>query len=227
MKKGVVIVNTARGAVIDEAALVKALDSGHVASVGLDVYENEPQIHPGLISNPHVMLVPHLGTWTVEVSSMPPVFKLPFLLWICRGECVARAASFHSTLVFIARGHKTSSAKQVMTQSKMLSTSLPRIPNPSLRCTHHFLAKEGVKANQHMRLTQRNTDTSCHGGDLDRECEIRARDGSSEECCARAGGPLKHVEDKIQGNLNTFPSLLFVLRMTQWGFSVGVLRWEH
>lgn len=68
MKKGVVIVNTARGAIIDETALVKALDSGHVASVGVDVYEHEPQIHPGLIANPHVMLIPHMGTWTVEVS---------------------------------------------------------------------------------------------------------------------------------------------------------------
>ena len=68
MKKGVVIVNTARGAVIDEDALVKALDSGHVWSCGLDVYEEEPKVHPGLIANPHVMLVPHMGTWTVEVS---------------------------------------------------------------------------------------------------------------------------------------------------------------
>jgi glyoxylate reductase len=72
MKKGVVVVNTARGAVIDEAALVQALDSGQVASVGLDVYEEEPKIHPGLVANPNVLLLPHLGTWTVEVCS-PPV----------------------------------------------------------------------------------------------------------------------------------------------------------
>jgi glyoxylate reductase len=67
MKNGVVIVNTARGAVIDEAALVEALDSGRVRSCGLDVYEEEPRIHPGLVANPHVMLLPHFGTWTVEV----------------------------------------------------------------------------------------------------------------------------------------------------------------
>jgi glyoxylate reductase len=72
MKKGVVVVNTARGAVIDEAALVQALDSGQVASVGLDVYEEEPKIHPGLVANPNVLLLPHLGTWTVEVC-FPPV----------------------------------------------------------------------------------------------------------------------------------------------------------
>ena len=69
MKDGVVLVNTARGAVLDEAALVQALDSGKVASVGLDVYEEEPQIHPGLRANPNVVLLPHMGTWSVEVSS--------------------------------------------------------------------------------------------------------------------------------------------------------------
>lgn len=69
MKKGVVIVNTARGAVMDEDALVKALESGQVLSCGLDVYEEEPKIHPGLVKNPHVMLVPHMGTWTVETQT--------------------------------------------------------------------------------------------------------------------------------------------------------------
>ena len=67
MKDGVVIVNTARGPVIDEAALVEVLDSGKVRSVGLDVFEEEPKIHPGLINNPNVLLLPHMGTWTVEV----------------------------------------------------------------------------------------------------------------------------------------------------------------
>jgi D-3-phosphoglycerate dehydrogenase len=68
MKDGVVVVNTARGAVMDEAALVDALDSGKVFSAGLDVFEEEPKIHPGLIRNPNVLLVPHMGTWTIEVS---------------------------------------------------------------------------------------------------------------------------------------------------------------
>lgn len=68
MKDGVVVVNTARGAVMDEAALVEALDSGKVFSAGLDVFEEEPKVHPGLVSNPNVMLVPHMGTWTKEVS---------------------------------------------------------------------------------------------------------------------------------------------------------------
>lgn len=68
MKDGVVVVNTARGAVMDEAALVDALDNGKVFSAGLDVFEEEPKIHPGLIRNQNVLLVPHMGTWTIEVG---------------------------------------------------------------------------------------------------------------------------------------------------------------
>ncbi|PHH85387.1 hypothetical protein CDD83_475 [Cordyceps sp. RAO-2017] len=68
MKPGIVVVNTARGAVMDEAALVDALASGRVAAAGLDVYEHEPDVHPGLLANPHVLLVPHMGTWTLETQ---------------------------------------------------------------------------------------------------------------------------------------------------------------
>jgi lactate dehydrogenase-like 2-hydroxyacid dehydrogenase len=68
MKPGIVIINTARGAVMDEAALVDALASGQVASVGLDVFEKEPEIHPGLLANENVLLVPHMGTYTVETE---------------------------------------------------------------------------------------------------------------------------------------------------------------
>lgn len=50
---------------MDEAALV-ALERRKVYSVGLDVFENEPEVHPGLLENPNVMLLPHMGTWTVE-----------------------------------------------------------------------------------------------------------------------------------------------------------------
>lgn len=69
MKDGIVIVNTARGGIMDEEALVKAIDAGKVRSVGLDVYQQEPNIHPGLLSDPHVCLLPHMGTSTVEVST--------------------------------------------------------------------------------------------------------------------------------------------------------------
>ncbi|QKX62016.1 uncharacterized protein TRUGW13939_09172 [Talaromyces rugulosus] len=68
MKSGVVIVNTARGALIDEKALVAALESGHVASVGLDVYENEPQVEQGLLKSNKAFLLPHIGTMTFETQ---------------------------------------------------------------------------------------------------------------------------------------------------------------
>jgi lactate dehydrogenase-like 2-hydroxyacid dehydrogenase len=66
MKQGVVIINTARGAIIDEGAMAAALNAGKIGAVGLDVYENEPQIHPDLITQERALLVPHLGTHTTE-----------------------------------------------------------------------------------------------------------------------------------------------------------------
>ncbi|RSL61720.1 hypothetical protein CEP54_006087 [Fusarium duplospermum] len=69
MKQGVVVINTARGPIIDEQALVDALESGKVWSCGLDVYENEPAVHPSLIAHARAMLLPHLGTYTVETHA--------------------------------------------------------------------------------------------------------------------------------------------------------------
>lgn len=66
MKDGVVLINTARGAVIDEAAMAHALESGKIASVGLDVYEKEPEINQSLLNNDRALLIPHLGTHTFE-----------------------------------------------------------------------------------------------------------------------------------------------------------------
>lgn len=68
MKPNCVVINTARGAVIDEAALVEALEGGWIAGAGLDVFEEEPKIHPGLIKNDKAILLPHMGTWTKETQ---------------------------------------------------------------------------------------------------------------------------------------------------------------
>lgn len=66
MKPTAFLVNTARGAVVDEAALVEALRAGQVAGAGLDVYEHEPTVHPGLLELENVALYPHMGSATVE-----------------------------------------------------------------------------------------------------------------------------------------------------------------
>lgn len=68
MKDGVIIVNTARGGLINEKDLVKALESGKVASAGLDVFENEPKVEDGLLKNDKVVLLPHIGTNTWETQ---------------------------------------------------------------------------------------------------------------------------------------------------------------
>ena len=63
---GSYIVNTSRGEVIDEAALAEALREGHIAGAGLDVYEDEPSVNPGLLELPNVILAPHIGSATAE-----------------------------------------------------------------------------------------------------------------------------------------------------------------
>ncbi|MDH5640275.1 MAG: D-glycerate dehydrogenase [Nitrospira sp.] len=66
MKPTAFLINTSRGAVIDESALVSALTSGTIAGAGLDVYEQEPAIHAGLAGLHNVVLLPHLGSATLE-----------------------------------------------------------------------------------------------------------------------------------------------------------------
>jgi glyoxylate reductase len=66
MKPGSSIVNTARGELIDQEALIAGLESGHLAGAGLDVYPNEPHVDPRLITHPNVMTLPHIGSATAE-----------------------------------------------------------------------------------------------------------------------------------------------------------------
>lgn len=83
---GAVLVNTARGAVVDEAALVAALENGTVGAAGLDVFEDEPRIHPALTGMDQVVLTPHIGSATQA----------------CRADMVARMIG--NLVAFLEKG---------------------------------------------------------------------------------------------------------------------------
>lgn len=69
MRPTAFLVNTARGPIVDEAALADALRSGEIAGAALDVFEHEPAVYPGLLELDNVVLIPHLGSATVETRS--------------------------------------------------------------------------------------------------------------------------------------------------------------
>ena len=69
MKPTAVLVNTARGPVVDEEALAEALEKGRLFAAGLDVYEQEPEVHPRLLAAPRTVLLPHLGSATVATRT--------------------------------------------------------------------------------------------------------------------------------------------------------------
>jgi lactate dehydrogenase-like 2-hydroxyacid dehydrogenase len=66
---GAIVVNTARGGIVDDEALIAALESGKLAAAGLDVYEGEPDIHPGYRTLPNTFLLPHFGSATIETRN--------------------------------------------------------------------------------------------------------------------------------------------------------------
>jgi glyoxylate reductase len=86
MKPTATLVNTARGAVVDEAALVEALREGRIAGAGLDVFEDEPNVHPGLLELENVVLVPHIGSATVETRAAMAELAARNAVALSRGE---------------------------------------------------------------------------------------------------------------------------------------------
>ncbi len=107
MKPSAFLINTARGPVVDEAALVDALRAGRIAGAGLDVYENEPELTPGLTDLENVVLLPHVGSATVATRRRMAAMAVDNLLaglegreppnWVNANDMKSRPASGQNT----------------------------------------------------------------------------------------------------------------------------------
>jgi glyoxylate reductase len=86
MRPGAYLVNTARGPIVDESALADALRDGTIAGAGLDVFEREPEVHPGLLELDNVVLIPHLGSATIETRTAMAELAARNALAVATGE---------------------------------------------------------------------------------------------------------------------------------------------
>src|ERR687885_2192314 len=86
MKPEAVLVNTSRGPVVNEAALAEALENGRIFAAGLDVYEEEPKVHPKLLELENVVLAPHIGSASIETRDRMATLAAENLAAVLRGE---------------------------------------------------------------------------------------------------------------------------------------------
>ena len=86
MKPEAVLVNTSRGPVVDEGALADALAEGRIFAAGLDVYEEEPKVHPKLLELENVVLAPHIGSGSIETRNKMAALAAENLAAVLRGE---------------------------------------------------------------------------------------------------------------------------------------------
>lgn len=99
MKSSAYLINTARGPIVDEAALVEALRMGRIRAAGLDVYENEPRLTPGLSELENVVLLPHVGSATVETRTRMALMAADNLLAGLRGEHPPNCLNMTSSVI--------------------------------------------------------------------------------------------------------------------------------
>jgi glyoxylate reductase len=86
MKATGYLINTSRGPVVDESALVQALQEKRIAGAALDVFEEEPKIHPGLVELPNVVLAPHIASASVETRTRMAMMAAENVVAVLRGE---------------------------------------------------------------------------------------------------------------------------------------------
>ena len=86
MKKTAVLVNAARGPIVDEAALARALGEGWIAAAGLDVFEEEPTVHPGLLPLTNVVLAPHIASASFDTRLAMSTLAVRNCLAVLEGQ---------------------------------------------------------------------------------------------------------------------------------------------
>ena len=89
MKPGALLINTSRGPVVDEAALARALHQGHLGGAALDVFEEEPAVHPDLLSCPNALLTPHIASASLATRERMALLAVDNLIAVLRGELPA------------------------------------------------------------------------------------------------------------------------------------------
>ncbi|MEW6510015.1 MAG: phosphoglycerate dehydrogenase [Bacteroidota bacterium] len=129
-KKGVRVINCARGGIVDEAALLRALESGQVAGAALDVFESEPPSNVALLRHPHVVVTPHLGASTEEAQEKVAVQIAQQIADALHGRGyagVVNGAAMHLTLKAEVRPYVTLAEKLGHLAAQMTAGKLRRV----------------------------------------------------------------------------------------------------